>query len=66
VLLCCCGLCTVSKEVIGIVRRGWNSLIRDERCDVDIFMEANCVRVTNDLKSSVVVLPYLVLLLPFF
>jgi DNA replication licensing factor MCM7 len=33
--------------VTGLVQRRWQSLIRDERCDVEIVMEANSIHTIN-------------------
>ena len=37
----------------GIVRRMWQPSIKDERCDLELFIEANHVAVHNDTKSAV-------------
>jgi hypothetical protein len=47
-------LCQPGDDVIvtGVVRRMWNPVVRDVRCDVEIFLEANHVRVINGPRAS--------------
>eukprot|EP00466_Bigelowiella_natans_P005760 jgi/Bigna1/45640/e_gw1.132.3.1 len=38
--------------IAGVVRQMWNPFVRDKRCEVELFIEANHIRVNNDTKST--------------
>lgn len=40
-------------EIIGIVRRMWQPLQKENRCEIEIYLEANYILVKQDTKSTV-------------
>jgi DNA helicase MCM9 len=47
--------CKAGDEVTigGIVRRRWRPMMDNERTDVELFLEGNCIRVQNEQKFGV-------------
>lgn len=39
--------------VTGVIRRRWGSCVREERCDVQLYVEVIGLHVRNDSKSEV-------------
>lgn len=48
--------CQAGDDVVlvGVLRRMWQPLQRDQRCDLDLFLEANSISITNQPKENVV------------
>ena len=44
----------------GTVLRRWRNLSADAKCDIEIVVKANCVLVTNEQRSNVLVTQELV------
>lgn len=40
-------------DITGVVRNMWNPVSPDERCELEIFIEANHIAVNNDTKTKV-------------
>ena len=47
--------CIAGDDVVvtGIVRRMWLPVQKEERCDLELFLQANHVAVNNDSKAAV-------------
>ena len=44
----------------GVVLRRWRTMSADAKCDIEIVVKANCVLVTNEQRSNVLVTQELV------
>jgi DNA helicase MCM9 len=50
-------LCKAGDDVTltGVVRHMWQPLARDQRCELEVFIDTNSVLVSNDKKGAVVI-----------